>query len=310
MYVFIGITTGIVLWLFLGNIVGFDKTPWPLLLTILNLPQLSIMISLQVSANRAQAASDRRAIADHETLIALHEMAKQQLDILNGQDRVRPCWTTSPARTCRAPAPISRTAWTRSWPRSMPNPRPADDGELMDRSRLEAFSDGVFAVAITLLALDLTVEGPGHGASGRSAPRQLAGLPGLPDQLLHDRHHVGQPPRPGQVHHQGGPAAAVPQPGAAAVRRADPVRHRHRGGLLPANTADARLAMALFAGGVPRHVGRLRRDLRVDAARRARSQPLPPERRWAARAALRRRRAGLRASPSWSRRSTPSPRSC
>ena len=25
---------------------------------------------------------------DHETLIALHEMAKQQLDILNGQDRV------------------------------------------------------------------------------------------------------------------------------------------------------------------------------------------------------------------------------
>jgi hypothetical protein len=77
-----------VVWLFLGNIVGFDKTPWPLLLVILNLPQLSIMISLQVSANRAQAASDRRAIADHETLIALHEMAKQQLDLLHGQDRV------------------------------------------------------------------------------------------------------------------------------------------------------------------------------------------------------------------------------
>src|SRR5580693_1327414 len=63
MYVFIFITVGIVVWLFLGNIVGFDKTPWPLLLTILNLPQLSIMISLQVSANRAQAASDKRAIA-------------------------------------------------------------------------------------------------------------------------------------------------------------------------------------------------------------------------------------------------------
>ncbi len=88
MWVFICITVGIVAWLFLGNIVGFDKTPWPLLLTILNLPQLSIMISLQVSANRSQAASDRRAIADHETLIALHEMAKQQLEILNGQDRV------------------------------------------------------------------------------------------------------------------------------------------------------------------------------------------------------------------------------
>jgi uncharacterized membrane protein len=88
MWVFLFITIGIVAWLFLGNIVGFDKTPWPLLLTILNLPQLSIMISLQVSANRAQAASDRRAIADHETLIALHEMAKQQIDLLHGQQRV------------------------------------------------------------------------------------------------------------------------------------------------------------------------------------------------------------------------------
>src|SRR5580693_7886402 len=88
MYVFIFITVGIVVWLFAGNIIGFDKTPWPLLLTILNLPQLSIMISLQVSANRAQAASDRRAIADHETLIALHEMAKQQLSILESQQAV------------------------------------------------------------------------------------------------------------------------------------------------------------------------------------------------------------------------------
>jgi uncharacterized membrane protein len=88
MYVFIAITIGIVVWLFAGNIIGFDKTPWPLLLTILNLPQLSIMISLQVSANRSQAASDKRAIADHETLIALHEMGKQQLQILNGQDTV------------------------------------------------------------------------------------------------------------------------------------------------------------------------------------------------------------------------------
>ena len=34
----------------------------------------------------------------------------------------------------------------------------------MEKARLEAFTDGVFAVAITLLALDLAVAGPGHGS--------------------------------------------------------------------------------------------------------------------------------------------------
>lgn len=88
MWLFVGISVGIVVWLFAGNIIGFDKTPWPLLLTILNLPQLSIMISLQVSANRAQAASDARAMADHATLVALHELSKKQVQILDGQNKV------------------------------------------------------------------------------------------------------------------------------------------------------------------------------------------------------------------------------
>ena len=88
MWLFVGISVGIVVWLFAGNIVGFDKTPWPLLLTILNLPQLSIMISLQVSANRAQSASDARAMADHATLVALHELSKKQVQILDGQNKV------------------------------------------------------------------------------------------------------------------------------------------------------------------------------------------------------------------------------
>jgi low affinity Fe/Cu permease len=88
MWLFVGISVGIVVWLFAGNIVGFDKTPWPLLLTLLNLPQLSIMISLQVSANRAQAASDARALADHATLVALHELSKKQVKILDGQNEV------------------------------------------------------------------------------------------------------------------------------------------------------------------------------------------------------------------------------
>ncbi len=88
MWLFVGISVGIVIWLFAGNVVGFDKTPWPLLLTLLNLPQLSIMISLQVSANRAQAAGDARATADHATLVALHELSKKQVQILDGQNKV------------------------------------------------------------------------------------------------------------------------------------------------------------------------------------------------------------------------------
>jgi uncharacterized membrane protein len=88
MFVFLFITIAIVAWLFLGNFVGFDKTPWPLLLTILNLPQLSIMVSLQVSANRSQAASDARALADHETLVALHTLSTKQLDILDDQNKI------------------------------------------------------------------------------------------------------------------------------------------------------------------------------------------------------------------------------
>ena len=44
----------------------------------------------------------------------------------------------------------------------------------MDRGRLEAFSDGVFAVAITLLALNLAVKGPGHGALAHQLTQQWA----------------------------------------------------------------------------------------------------------------------------------------
>jgi len=88
MWTFVGVTTFIVVWLFAGNIVGFDRTPWPLLLTLLNLPQLSIMISLQVSANLAQKTSDARAVADHKTLVTLHRLSSQQLKILDGQNEV------------------------------------------------------------------------------------------------------------------------------------------------------------------------------------------------------------------------------
>src|SRR5262249_11273606 len=47
------------------------------------------------------------------------------------------------------------------------NGGPRRSGGGVGRGRLEAFSDGVFAVAITLLALNLAVAGPGHGSLGR-----------------------------------------------------------------------------------------------------------------------------------------------
>jgi uncharacterized membrane protein len=54
----------------------------------------------------------------------------------------------------------------------------------VDTTRLEAFSDGVFAVAITLLVLNLHVAGPGHGHLGHQLGQQWPALLGYAISFL------------------------------------------------------------------------------------------------------------------------------
>ena len=53
-----------------------------------NFLQLVLLPIIMVGQNVISVAQDARAEADHETLTALHQMAKQQLEILEGQNRI------------------------------------------------------------------------------------------------------------------------------------------------------------------------------------------------------------------------------
>ena len=88
MWVFLGITVGIVVWLFAGNIVGFDKTPWPLLLTHLE-PAAAVHHDLaagerQPGADRQRQARDRRPRDPHRPA----RDGQAATGHLHGQDQV------------------------------------------------------------------------------------------------------------------------------------------------------------------------------------------------------------------------------
>ena len=53
-----------------------------------NFLQLVLLPIIMVGQNVISTAQDVRAEADHETLTALHQMNKQQLEILEGQSRI------------------------------------------------------------------------------------------------------------------------------------------------------------------------------------------------------------------------------
>src|SRR5579864_8408932 len=64
----------------------------------------------------------------------------------------------------------------------MPRVTPSDNSSIMSTGRLEAFSDGVFAVAITLLILNIQV--PSVGASTRLAQALIASWPSYLSYVL------------------------------------------------------------------------------------------------------------------------------
>jgi hypothetical protein len=53
-----------------------------------NFLQLVLLPIIIVGQNVISAAQDARAEADHKTLTALHEMSKQQIEILEGQNKI------------------------------------------------------------------------------------------------------------------------------------------------------------------------------------------------------------------------------
>jgi len=53
-----------------------------------NFLQLVLLPIILVGQNVISRAQDARAEADHETLTALHELAKLQIDILDGQNKI------------------------------------------------------------------------------------------------------------------------------------------------------------------------------------------------------------------------------
>ena len=106
--------------------------------------------------------------------------------------------------------------------------------------RLEAFSDGVIAVIITIMVLELHV--PGKEVSNLDGLRALLPLLArLSPQLRPDRHLLGQPPLPRRRPRPRHPRHPLVQPRLPLLPLAHPLRHHL--GRQPRHLALRRLAL-------------------------------------------------------------------
>ena len=78
-------------WMLLSKLgpLKFDPYPFALMLLIVGgIFQALAMVAIMVGQNVQAAASDARAETDHETLEAIHTLAAQSIQILEGQNKI------------------------------------------------------------------------------------------------------------------------------------------------------------------------------------------------------------------------------
>ena len=93
----------------------------------------------------------------------------------------------------------------------------------MNKTRLEAFSDGVIAILITIMVLELKAP---HGTDLAALQPLAAGVPELRPQLRHAGHLLEQPSPPAARGHARQRRRALGEPAPAVLAVAGPVRHR------------------------------------------------------------------------------------
>ena len=116
----------------------------------------------------------------------------------------------------------------------------------MDTSRLEAFSDGVIAIIITIMVLELKVP---HGAGPGRVAAAGAGVPELCAELRVRGNLLEQPPSHAARHGEDQRRGAVGESAPVVLAVADPVRHGVDGRESLCGAADGRLWRGAADGG-------------------------------------------------------------